>query len=193
MFEFRNRGIFYEAVTNQILDDLVAACQPRRMTVVGDFSLRGGISTIVTATTGSRTPTSARPMHPSTERREPSTILRSIEDSLDLHAFAPRDITSVVEEFVSAAAGAGRREVRLIHGRGKGVQRGMVQAVTRTPSAGRGVLGCAGEPSRRHGREPENRRAGRIQEPVASQRSGRPDPPRPGRELLPHRWAAGGR
>ncbi len=35
--EFRNRGIFYEAVTNQILDDLVAACQPRRMTVVGDF------------------------------------------------------------------------------------------------------------------------------------------------------------
>jgi 7-cyano-7-deazaguanine reductase len=49
MFEFRNRGIFYEAVTNAILDDLVAACQPRSMTVVGDFSLRGGISTIVTA------------------------------------------------------------------------------------------------------------------------------------------------
>src|SRR6476661_7699654 len=50
MFEFRNRGIFYEQVTNQILDDLVAAVQPRRMTVVGDFSVRGGISTIVTAT-----------------------------------------------------------------------------------------------------------------------------------------------
>lgn len=48
--EFRNRGIFYEAVTNQILDDLVAACAPRRMTVVGDFSVRGGIKTIVTAT-----------------------------------------------------------------------------------------------------------------------------------------------
>jgi 7-cyano-7-deazaguanine reductase len=47
---FRNRGIFYEAVTNQILDDLVGACQPRRMTVVGDFSVRGGISTSVTAT-----------------------------------------------------------------------------------------------------------------------------------------------
>ena len=47
--EFRNRGIFYEAVTNQILDDLVAACAPRRMTVVGDFSVRGGIKTIVTA------------------------------------------------------------------------------------------------------------------------------------------------
>jgi 7-cyano-7-deazaguanine reductase len=50
MIGFRNRGIFYEAVTNQILDDLVAAISPRRMTVVGDFSVRGGISTTVTAT-----------------------------------------------------------------------------------------------------------------------------------------------
>ncbi len=49
MLEFRNRGIFYEAVTNQILDDLVAASQPHRMTVVGDFSVRGGIKTVVTA------------------------------------------------------------------------------------------------------------------------------------------------
>jgi 7-cyano-7-deazaguanine reductase len=49
MVGFRNKGIFYEAVTNQILDDLVAACQPRRMTVVGDFSVRGGISTVVKA------------------------------------------------------------------------------------------------------------------------------------------------
>ena len=49
LIDFRNKGIFYEAVTNQILDDLVAACQPRRMTVVGDFSVRGGISTTVTA------------------------------------------------------------------------------------------------------------------------------------------------
>lgn len=46
---FRDRGIFYESATNQILDDLVAACQPRRMTVVGDFSVRGGIKTTVTA------------------------------------------------------------------------------------------------------------------------------------------------
>jgi 7-cyano-7-deazaguanine reductase len=46
---FRNRGIFYEAVTNEILDDLVGACSPRRMTVVGDFSARGGITTVVTA------------------------------------------------------------------------------------------------------------------------------------------------
>jgi len=46
---FRNRGIFYEHVTNEILDDLVAALHPRRMTVVGDFSVRGGIKTVVTA------------------------------------------------------------------------------------------------------------------------------------------------
>src|SRR5438132_9070109 len=49
MIEFRNRGIFYETVTNQILDDLVEALSPRRMTVVGDFSVRGGIKTVVTA------------------------------------------------------------------------------------------------------------------------------------------------
>ena len=50
MIEFRNRVIFFEHVTNQILDDLVAAIEPRRMTVVGDFSVRGGIKTVVTAT-----------------------------------------------------------------------------------------------------------------------------------------------
>ena len=49
MVEFRNQGIFYEAVTNRILDDLVGACRPKRMTVIGDFSVRGGISTSVTA------------------------------------------------------------------------------------------------------------------------------------------------
>ena len=51
-----------------------------------------------------------------------------IEDSIDLHSFHPRDIKSVVEEYVNAAHRAGLREVRLIHGRGKGVQRGIVQA-----------------------------------------------------------------
>ena len=50
LLAYRNRGIFYEAATNQILDDLVAACAPRRMTVVGDFTARGGIKTSVTAT-----------------------------------------------------------------------------------------------------------------------------------------------
>jgi DNA-nicking Smr family endonuclease len=51
-----------------------------------------------------------------------------IEGTLDLHAFAPRDVLSVVEEYVAAAHAAGLTEVRLIHGRGKGVQRGLVQA-----------------------------------------------------------------
>lgn len=49
LLAYRNQGIFYEAATNQILDDLVRACAPRRMTVVGDFTARGGISTKVTA------------------------------------------------------------------------------------------------------------------------------------------------
>jgi 7-cyano-7-deazaguanine reductase len=49
LLDYRNRGIFYESATNQILDDLVAACAPRRMTVVGAFTARGGITTNVTA------------------------------------------------------------------------------------------------------------------------------------------------
>ena len=57
-----------------------------------------------------------------------------IDDRLDLHTFLPRDIKSVVEEYISAAHEAGLREVRLIHGRGKGVQRGIVQqALERHP------------------------------------------------------------
>ena len=47
---YRNQGIFYEAVINVILDDLVAAVAPRRMEVTGDFNVRGGISSVVTAT-----------------------------------------------------------------------------------------------------------------------------------------------
>ena len=49
-----------------------------------------------------------------------------IEASIDLHAFQPRDIKNVVEDYIDAAYEAGLREVRLIHGRGKGVQRGIV-------------------------------------------------------------------
>lgn len=49
LLAFRNQGIFYEAATNRILDDLVAACQPKRMVVTGDFTARGGITTKVTA------------------------------------------------------------------------------------------------------------------------------------------------
>jgi 7-cyano-7-deazaguanine reductase len=61
LFEYRNQGIFYEHVTNVILDDLVAALKPRRMTVEGDFNVRGGISTIVRASYEAR--------HPKTRRR----------------------------------------------------------------------------------------------------------------------------
>ncbi len=47
---FRNQGIFYENVTNRLLDDFVKACSPRRLTVIGSFTPRGGISTTVTCT-----------------------------------------------------------------------------------------------------------------------------------------------
>ena len=46
---YRDRGIYYEAVTNQILDDLVAALRPRSMVVEGDFHVRGGIASVVRA------------------------------------------------------------------------------------------------------------------------------------------------
>jgi DNA-nicking Smr family endonuclease len=55
------------------------------------------------------------------------TVRVPIESEIDLHAFAPKDIPSVVESFLEAAAAAGFVEVRLIHGRGRGVQRGIVQ------------------------------------------------------------------
>lgn len=51
-----------------------------------------------------------------------------IEPTLDLHAFAPRDVVSVVEEYVREAHALGLRDLRIVHGRGKGVQRGLVQA-----------------------------------------------------------------
>ena len=50
-----------------------------------------------------------------------------IDAHLDLHTFHPRDIPSVVDEYIRAAHLAGLREVRLIHGRGRGIQRGIVQ------------------------------------------------------------------
>ncbi len=57
-----------------------------------------------------------------------------IEDSLDLHAFHPRDVAGVVEEYLQVARRHGLREVRLIHGRGRGVQRARVHAlVSRLP------------------------------------------------------------
>lgn len=47
--EFRNKGIFYEAVTNLILDELVEACQPQQMTITAHWGARGGISSIIEA------------------------------------------------------------------------------------------------------------------------------------------------
>jgi len=52
-----------------------------------------------------------------------------IEDSLDLHPFAPAEVRSVVESYLEAAQEEGFREVRLIHGRGQGVQRRIVQSL----------------------------------------------------------------
>jgi len=49
MHAFRDRGVFHEAVTNEILDHLVKCCRPRWMRVEGDFHVRGGIRTMVTA------------------------------------------------------------------------------------------------------------------------------------------------
>ena len=46
---FRNEGVFYETVTNQILDDLVKVCKPRYMLVTAEFTTRGGISSIIEA------------------------------------------------------------------------------------------------------------------------------------------------
>ena len=47
LWSYRNEGTFHEAVINRILDDFVQACRPRKMTVVGDFNVRGGIHTTV--------------------------------------------------------------------------------------------------------------------------------------------------
>ena len=85
-----------------------------------------------------------------------------IEDAIDLHGFLPRDILSVVESYLEAAAEEGLREVRLIHGRGKGVQRNRIRELLakhplverfQTAAQGRGGLGAtivwlrpAGEP-----------------------------------------------
>jgi len=52
-----------------------------------------------------------------------------IEDSLDLHAFAPRDVRDVVSDYLQEAHARGFREVRLIHGRGIGVQRAIVRSL----------------------------------------------------------------
>jgi 7-cyano-7-deazaguanine reductase len=69
LFEFRDRGIFYEHAVNTILDDLVTACRPRRMTVVGQFNPRGGITTRISARfDASASPARLEPDHPGGRR-----------------------------------------------------------------------------------------------------------------------------
>ncbi len=60
---------------------------------------------------------------------DPEPIRIPIEDALDLHAFQPRDVATVVEDYLEEAAARGFTEVRLIHGRGIGVQRRIVQSL----------------------------------------------------------------
>ena len=55
LWSFRNDGIFYERAVNRILDDLAERCKPKWMRVVGDFNVRGGIKSIITATHGVET------------------------------------------------------------------------------------------------------------------------------------------
>jgi dsDNA-specific endonuclease/ATPase MutS2 len=59
----------------------------------------------------------------------PEPVRIPIEDALDLHAFAPKDVASVVDDYLREAQRAGFGEVRLIHGRGTGTQRAMVRAL----------------------------------------------------------------
>src|SRR6185503_6534039 len=77
-------------------------------------------------------------------------VVLPIEDALDLHAFAPRDIPSVVEEYLGEAARRGFTEVRLIHGLGRGVHRAIIHGLlprhplvfqSLTPPAERGGRG----------------------------------------------------
>ncbi len=60
---------------------------------------------------------------------EPEEVRVPIEDFLDLHTFRPRDVRSVVESYLEQALESGFREVRLIHGRGVGVQREIVRSL----------------------------------------------------------------
>jgi 7-cyano-7-deazaguanine reductase len=51
-YSFRNEGIYYEAVTNRLLDELSAACAPRWMRITAQFNVRGGVGSVLVAETG---------------------------------------------------------------------------------------------------------------------------------------------
>ena len=75
-----------------------------------------------------RPPEFSDPPEPGAQDGEPrDPVHLPIEGSLDLHAFNPHDVRSVVDEYIRASHEAGLREVRLVHGRGTGVLRGIVQ------------------------------------------------------------------
>ncbi len=79
---------------------------------------------------------------------EPEDVQVPIEDFLDLHTFRPRDVRSVVESYLEQAIESGFREVRLIHGRGVGVQREIVRSfLAKHP----GVVSFADAPPERGG------------------------------------------
>lgn len=64
------------------------------------------------------------------ESPAPDPVVRlPIEDALDLHAFAPRDVSDLVGEYIAECVRRGFREVRIIHGRGTGTQRTIVRSV----------------------------------------------------------------
>ena len=63
------------------------------------------------------------------EEEEPAPVELAIEDVLDLHTFRPRDVPNVIRDYLDAAHEAGLRELRIIHGRGRGVQRKTVRTL----------------------------------------------------------------
>jgi len=85
---------------------------------------------------------------PEEEAMMPDEIVVPLEDFIDLHPFRPKDVRAVVESYLEQAFEAGFREVRLIHGRGIGVQREIVRSLlTDHP----GVAGFANAPPERGG------------------------------------------
>lgn len=106
--DFRNRGIFYEAVTNQILDDMVALLKPRYIRITGEFSTRGGLHSIVVAEHHGRKRETVETSemaaeHPITEEigerameeiQEVADIIEGVDD--------PRVIESLIDEISKA-------------------------------------------------------------------------------------------
>ncbi len=79
--------------------------------------------------TQKKTPSENHTRPPDTDSPFSDPVVLPIEDSIDLHAFHPKDIPSVLEEYLEQCREAGIYEVRVIHGRGKGVQRQIVRSI----------------------------------------------------------------